>query len=252
MPRRAYPSFFSGEGQTQLVVALANHGALTTRELVTLLGWQSRATLHHRAKRLVSLGVIVTYPWADRPRRGGGRKSPQYRNDERVWALDRRHPWFWQIRNFGRRLAIGFPLPGVSRLSNTAKRTYRGPLEPAHRMPTKSIFGERASDRSFMLLAHLHPWTPGVPIESLSRLLGVSRGLIVQLRLLERQGVLASEWRVHEHLFRLNTGFYAYRALRALCLRMDRDLGGEYRGIARARKIAIGTKALHTYRASRT
>lgn len=247
--RRAYPNLFGGAAATQVVVALAKYGCLTPSELAALLGWRSPTTVHHRARRLLKIGVIVKYPWfrtslawrrAAQPDATWSRyHNASHSPREVIFALDRRHPWQMKIRTLGRALARGFPLPHPETLKTTVKRAYFGPRLPVHPVPAVSVFDwapDRISHRVLMLLAHVCYRSNGVPITKIAKLVGASRfGLLDAIRCLERWGIVRSTYVGLERRVQLNPKFCAYDALRDLCRLMDRALGREFHGLVMAR-----------------
>jgi predicted transcriptional regulator len=248
--RRAYPHFFGGAAATQIVAALAKHGCMTAGELAALLGWKSKTDVHHRARRLIAMGVIVKYPWFRTSRAWRHRAQPdaawsRYCNASRsprevIFALDRRHPWQMKIRTLGRALARGFPLPHPETLKNTVKRPYFGPRSPMHPMPMESVLGYGISDRFaprvLMLLAHVCYRSNGVPVTKLAKLVGAARsGLLDAVRCFERWGIVRSDYVKQERRVRLDPKFCAYDALRDLCRLMDHALGREFHGLVMAR-----------------
>jgi DNA-binding Lrp family transcriptional regulator len=243
--RRHYPYFFGGAAATQIVAALAKHGCMTADELAAVLGWKSKTDVHHRARRLIRLGVIVKYTWLTwswrRRHVGSYRRAAAHSPQEVIFALDRRHPWHVKIRTLGRALTRGFPLPHPEVLKHRVKRPYFGPRSPMHPMPTESVLEDRASDRVshrvLMLLAYVHHRSKGVPITKLAKLVGASRyGLLEAIRCLERWGIVRSAYVGWERCIVLDRRFCADDALRQICRVMDRDLGREFAGLARARR----------------
>jgi len=142
---------------------------MTADELAALIGWRSRTTVHHRVRRLMKLGVIVSYPWYQRPARWHN-----YRHElsQRIFALDRRHPRQMKIRTLGRALARGFPMPDPEVPKHNVKRPYFGPRSSMHPASVMNLFGDR--DRACLLVCGARPCRndPDPPIRRRKRPMG--------------------------------------------------------------------------------
>ncbi len=252
------PPFFGSPNRMSVIIALAKHGACTTEELRVLLGHQTKRSLFRSLGELEELGVVTSYPWNERWPNRQKRPASKFGSTLNVWELDRRHPWIWQIRTFGRRLAIGFSLPGDAEIlqvrgvrperAPTAPWSYRDYKGPTPIPEPFDLFGKWAAHRILMFLAHVG--RNGCPITTLVKILGISRfGGMESVNQLEVVGVVRSSLQGTERRLSLNREFCAYNALRQLALRMDRDLGRENEALALARKVDLGIRSLRQHRA---
>jgi hypothetical protein len=207
-------------------MALATHRELTIKQLVSILELERTHITKHLAW-LRKWEIVASYESA--------RVSRPRSSHKLFWKLDIRHPQRKKIRALGKTLAKAFPLPGPC------------PFEPPsrHRWATRSIrsldstqikfLGAGPQARIIMFLSHAN----NVPIETISKLLGLSRGTIGTVNTLIRWGVLKGERVRNQHRISLNKAFCSYSSLRRIARAIDKAGGRESLALARSRVILL-------------
>ncbi|HEY5257212.1 MAG TPA: hypothetical protein VIJ12_02430 [Candidatus Baltobacteraceae bacterium] len=233
---------------------------MTANEMRATLGWKHARSLYRLAE-LAELGLITSYPCERAPSQrrrlnnGSTFAKELTPNRTKLWALDARHPWRWEIRAFARRLGKAMDLPGIGR---TKKREYRGPTSaerPLKAIPPSSppraifpVYGQSITSRVLMFLPHLGWYSNGISALDLALLLGTSRSpTALAIRYLEAWGIVQVAQTSQTLRIRLNTKYYAYESLKGLLLRIDRDTGAEFKALGRARGQVESRKMLRRY-----
>jgi DNA-binding transcriptional ArsR family regulator len=232
--------------QTAIAMALTVCGALTISELQAALELERS----HITKRLIAMrrkNIVVSYKWGGNGHIAGAKIPPNWKILALMWALDIRHPLYFRIRHAMRNLTHSFPLPGKEALR--WPRHYNGPRVPIENVTRDKmlIFGEEPQARLIMFLSHAND----VPIETISKLLGLSRGTMGTVDVLTRWGIIKSRYVRNERRISLDRTFCAYRSLRELACAIDKATGGEYAALAWSRVILLDRKRLAIINAKR-
>ena len=227
-------------------MAFVKHGALTIEELVEILELD-QSNIIKRMTHLRKMRIVVKYAWGGNDFLNGHKKPTNWKANTAMYALDPRHPFYHQFRHLARHLNEAFPLPGTRKLK--WDRHYKGPREPIHALSDEQIrvLGDDTEAWMLMLLART---TTGFPIETISTLLGVSRGTHATVRAWARWGIVKTEWGQWSgtgpgngnHRISLDRSFVAYDTLRRLACKIDNLTGGEFKALSHARLAMLNRK----------
>ena len=242
MPRtnRFFPPLIHNSSvKTAIVAALTEHGALTVDELIAILGLE-RAHIQKRLMELRRHKIVTSYAWGGNEFLKGAPKPKNWKVRSPLWALDSRHPLYGKIRRLGKMLVRGFPFRGDRAIK--WDRHYTCPRTPIHSLTRDElmVLGDKPPAWILMLLSH----AKRVQIETLTRLLGISRGTKESIEAWKRWGIADSETTPRNLIVFLDPNFCAQGALRALARAIDKATGSQFMGLTRARQHSLNRKRL--------
>lgn len=242
------PLIHNSSVQTAIIMAIAEYGAVTLKDLCTLFDLP-RPHLNKRLLELQSTKLLVSFRWGG-PTNVKGRRKRRHGARKLMWTIDPRHPLFRRLLLLGRRLAIDFPLCGPGPVKSP-RRVTQLPRIPKLMLSVSElqVFGDKPMARVIMLLSRISK----LSVYPLRRLLGLSKGTINAIDSLAQIGILTIQPRRKGQpgFVTLNPKLYAYGHLRKLAQFIDKTSGKEYLVLAQAAGIQIYRKRLNKINAGR-
>lgn len=232
--------------QTGIVMAFAKFGCLTVRELAGLLSFE-RSHVTKNLIRMRKVGISTSFRWGGNTFLRGDRCPAKRISREKLWALDPRYPLHRKVRALGRALAKGFAFPGRIDIAYRKFRRVRD-LHPTPPEAQLHCLGDGLHGRMLMMLARRK-----LPITTLSKMLGCSRGISDSIESFRRYGVIARDEprAVRRKTISLNRNFCAYFGLIFLAWAIDEATGREFVSLSLALRRNIGRKVLARINAKR-